>query len=397
MGRACSTYGRFKNAHRELFGRPEGKRPLGRARRRWEDNIKMDLREVGYDGRDWINLHQDRDNGELIPVVVVVMIRPIRDFCFPFESIITLTWVISPTQGALSGCAPVSSGLEEAKRGLQKQEGSEGQFYDDPRRSRADEIQSAAVVYHQVWPYQCVDFGRVIRVKDGDSTTVSVVGFSELTHARPASHKSGLHEREIVSGFFNCEICVRETTHNLSHTSQLACVGSEKLRLKARGGGVAAWPGIHGRAAAVMQQGSNRIRDFVRSFVRDFKHALRQECAHLKCRATIRSLSVFSRTQRDSLPQCGRVRCRLSRETRTPQAWSGLKVDRICDSELAIDKMRPRIRHRLPDIRLTVKENLRETQLGNQPKQEPNLCLSAIPDQQANALPPEPRRWLLGG
>ncbi|KAJ4444673.1 hypothetical protein ANN_06470 [Periplaneta americana] len=41
--------------------RPEGKRPLGRPRRRWEDKIKMDLREVGYDGRDWIKLAQDRD------------------------------------------------------------------------------------------------------------------------------------------------------------------------------------------------------------------------------------------------------------------------------------------------------------------------------------------------
>ncbi|KAJ4434023.1 hypothetical protein ANN_16342 [Periplaneta americana] len=38
-----------------------GKRPLGRPRRRWEDNTKMDLREVGYDGRDWINLAQERD------------------------------------------------------------------------------------------------------------------------------------------------------------------------------------------------------------------------------------------------------------------------------------------------------------------------------------------------
>ena len=41
--------------------RPEGKRPLGRPRRSREDNIKMDLRRVGYDGRDWINLAQDRD------------------------------------------------------------------------------------------------------------------------------------------------------------------------------------------------------------------------------------------------------------------------------------------------------------------------------------------------
>ncbi|KAJ4436590.1 hypothetical protein ANN_16623 [Periplaneta americana] len=50
-----------RNAYRLLVGRPEGKRPLGRPRRRWEDNIKMDLREVGYDDRDWINLAQDRD------------------------------------------------------------------------------------------------------------------------------------------------------------------------------------------------------------------------------------------------------------------------------------------------------------------------------------------------
>jgi hypothetical protein len=43
------------------WGNPEGRRPLGRPRRRWEDNIKMDLREVGWEGMDWINLAQDRD------------------------------------------------------------------------------------------------------------------------------------------------------------------------------------------------------------------------------------------------------------------------------------------------------------------------------------------------
>ncbi|KAJ4427892.1 hypothetical protein ANN_23900 [Periplaneta americana] len=53
--------GESRNAYRVLVGRPEGKRPLGRPRRRWEDNIKMDLRKVGYDDGDWINLAQDRD------------------------------------------------------------------------------------------------------------------------------------------------------------------------------------------------------------------------------------------------------------------------------------------------------------------------------------------------
>jgi hypothetical protein len=50
-----------RNAYRILVGNPEGKRPLGRPRRRWVDNIKMDLREIGWDGGDLIELAQDRD------------------------------------------------------------------------------------------------------------------------------------------------------------------------------------------------------------------------------------------------------------------------------------------------------------------------------------------------
>jgi hypothetical protein len=61
MGRACSTTGAKRNAYRILVENPEVKRPLGRPRRRWVDNIKMDLRERGWDGRDWIDLAQDRD------------------------------------------------------------------------------------------------------------------------------------------------------------------------------------------------------------------------------------------------------------------------------------------------------------------------------------------------
>jgi hypothetical protein len=61
MGRACSTNGDKRNAYRILVGMPEGKRPLARPARRWVDNIKMDLREIGCDGRDWIDLAQDRD------------------------------------------------------------------------------------------------------------------------------------------------------------------------------------------------------------------------------------------------------------------------------------------------------------------------------------------------
>jgi hypothetical protein len=53
--------GKKRNAYRILERKPEGKRPLGRSRGRWEDNIKMDLREIGRGGMDWIHLAQDRD------------------------------------------------------------------------------------------------------------------------------------------------------------------------------------------------------------------------------------------------------------------------------------------------------------------------------------------------
>jgi hypothetical protein len=53
--------GEKMNVCKILVGKPEGKRPLGRLSRRWEDNIKMDFREIGYGDVDWIDLAQDRD------------------------------------------------------------------------------------------------------------------------------------------------------------------------------------------------------------------------------------------------------------------------------------------------------------------------------------------------
>jgi hypothetical protein len=61
MGGACSADGEQRGVYRVLVRKPEGKRPLGRPRRRWVDNIRMDLQEVGCGGMDWIGLAQDRD------------------------------------------------------------------------------------------------------------------------------------------------------------------------------------------------------------------------------------------------------------------------------------------------------------------------------------------------
>jgi hypothetical protein len=59
MGGPCSTIGEKRNAYRLLVKKPEGKRPLGRPRRRWLDNIRMDLLEVGWADVDWIGLAND--------------------------------------------------------------------------------------------------------------------------------------------------------------------------------------------------------------------------------------------------------------------------------------------------------------------------------------------------
>jgi hypothetical protein len=61
MGGACSTNVDKRNAYRILVGKQKGKRPLGRPRRRWVDNIKMHLTELEWGGVNWIDMAQDRD------------------------------------------------------------------------------------------------------------------------------------------------------------------------------------------------------------------------------------------------------------------------------------------------------------------------------------------------
>ena len=55
-----------RGVYRVLLGKPEGTRPLGRPMRRWENNIKMDLQEVGCEGMDWIELAQERDRWQAL-------------------------------------------------------------------------------------------------------------------------------------------------------------------------------------------------------------------------------------------------------------------------------------------------------------------------------------------
>ena len=63
MGGACSAYGERIGLYRDLVGKLEGKRPLGRTRLKWEDNIRTDRQEVGCGGMDWIELAQVRECG----------------------------------------------------------------------------------------------------------------------------------------------------------------------------------------------------------------------------------------------------------------------------------------------------------------------------------------------
>jgi hypothetical protein len=70
--------GEGRGVYRVLVGRPEDKRPLGRPRRRWEDNIKLDLRETGSDGANWTRLTQDRVQWRAFVNTVMNLRVPLR-------------------------------------------------------------------------------------------------------------------------------------------------------------------------------------------------------------------------------------------------------------------------------------------------------------------------------
>jgi hypothetical protein len=71
-----SRMGEKRNACRKLVGKPEGSRPLRRPRRRWVDNIKIDLTEIRWGGMDWISLAQDRDQ-------CMALVNTVMNLCFP--------------------------------------------------------------------------------------------------------------------------------------------------------------------------------------------------------------------------------------------------------------------------------------------------------------------------
>jgi hypothetical protein len=75
--------GEERYVYKVLAGKPEGKRPLGRPRRRWEDGIRMDLREIGWGSVDWIQLAQDRDQWrDLVNTVLNLRVLAPRSYMF---------------------------------------------------------------------------------------------------------------------------------------------------------------------------------------------------------------------------------------------------------------------------------------------------------------------------
>jgi hypothetical protein len=71
MGRERSAHGTVKNTYKIFVGKPEGKRPLGRHRRRWKDNIKTNLKEIWFADVEWIHLAQDRERWRAVVNAVI--------------------------------------------------------------------------------------------------------------------------------------------------------------------------------------------------------------------------------------------------------------------------------------------------------------------------------------
>jgi hypothetical protein len=75
-GRAYSTNGVEENAYRNLVGKPEGKRPLGRPTHRWMGSVQINLEETGWGGMDWINVAEDRDQWMALVNIVMNLLVP---------------------------------------------------------------------------------------------------------------------------------------------------------------------------------------------------------------------------------------------------------------------------------------------------------------------------------
>jgi len=76
MDLACSAYGEEEGVYRVLVGKPEGKRPLVRPRRGWQDNYKMDIQDVGFGDMDWIQLAQASDRWRALVNAVINLMVP---------------------------------------------------------------------------------------------------------------------------------------------------------------------------------------------------------------------------------------------------------------------------------------------------------------------------------
>jgi len=74
--------GEMRNSYRISVGRHEGKKPLGRPRHRWKDNIRMDLKEIGWEGVDWMHLVQDRDQWRALVNTIMNLRVPWKEGTF---------------------------------------------------------------------------------------------------------------------------------------------------------------------------------------------------------------------------------------------------------------------------------------------------------------------------
>ena len=102
MGWACGAYGWGEGVYRVLLGKPEGRRPLWRPRRRWVDNIRTDLQDVGCGYIDWIGVAQDRDRWR-------TLVSPVMNLRVPWNA-----------RNFLTSCKPVSCSRRTLHHGVSK-------------------------------------------------------------------------------------------------------------------------------------------------------------------------------------------------------------------------------------------------------------------------------------
>ncbi|KAJ4450284.1 hypothetical protein ANN_01704 [Periplaneta americana] len=355
--------GESRNAYRVLVGRPAGKIPLGRPRSRWEDNIKMDLREVGYDGRDWINLALDRDQWRAYCVEFLAFWLDVQYHITAITKSQNISTYAEHITNANHTYRDINTDLEILHIQPKSQKLNTLEQYEIYRHTKThpNDILNTQLNFKT---HTLFDSTLRTRTHTGNKRRqdkqrpVPKMTENRSKHVNNDAETNQEEEKELVWSMAEKKLPTEGCTGRNGEWEKKSS-GQKKISDDRP---------VHGQ--------NTKGNDLITWL---------SLCTHSfgVCVCLLRS-SIITATQPPA--QSAKLFNNVISTTRL------FSVDEIGDNEMILDEMKLRIRERLSNIHFTVWKTYEKTIPGNQLKLESNPHLNAATNRQENTLPPELRR-----